>query len=55
MWSNESFIVRNENLGIDRNLRMRPTVFEILSKTPFECSLKFSFLSKTKPRFKLVC
>ena len=41
----------NENLWkIGWDLRMRPIVFEILSKTPFKYSLKFSLLSKIKPR-----
>ena len=41
----------NENLGrIGWNLRMRPIVFEVLSKTSFKCPLKFSLLSKIKPR-----
>ena len=41
----------NENLGrISWDLRMTPIVFEILSKTPFKCSLKFSLLSEIKPR-----
>ena len=41
----------NENLGrIGWNLPMRPIVFEILSKRPFKCSLKFSLLYKIKPR-----
>ena len=41
----------NENLGrIGWSLRMRPIVFEILSKAPFKCLLKFSLLSKIKPR-----
>ena len=40
----------NENLGrIGWNLQMRATVFDILSKAPFKCLLKFSLLSKIKP------
>ena len=41
----------NENLGIiGWSLQMRPIVFEILSKAPFKCSLKFSLISKIKLR-----
>ena len=53
MWSNKCFINNKQwKFGrVDWNLRMRPIVLETLSKTPFKWSLKFSFLSKIKPRF----
>ena len=52
MWSNESFINSEQWKSWKNrlNLQMKPIVFEILSKTPFKCLLKFSLLSKTKPR-----
>ena len=49
MWSNEGFV--NEHLGrTGLNLHMKPIVFEILSKTSFKYSLKFSLLSKIKAK-----
>ena len=53
MWSNESFINSEQWKSWKNrlNLQMKPIVFEILSKTPFKCLLKFSLLSKINRRY----